>query len=53
LIISAALWFLNRPYMMEFFNPETRIVGLIALGIGGFMIMMGYFVMTRIATIDV
>lgn len=53
LIISAALWFLNRPYMMEFFNPETRIVGLIALGIGGFMIMMGYFVMTRIAAIDV
>lgn len=53
LIISAALWFLNRPYMMEFFNPETRLVGLIALGIGGFMIMMGYFVMTRIAAIDV
>lgn len=53
LIISAALWFLNRPYMMEFFNPETRVVGLIALGIGGFMIMLGYFVMTRIASIDV
>lgn len=53
LLISGALWFLNRPYMMQFFNPETRIVGLIALGIGAFMIMMGYFVMTRIATIDV
>lgn len=53
LIISAALWLLNRPYMMEFFNPETRVVGLIALGIGAFMIAMGYFVMTRIAAIDV
>lgn len=53
LIISAALWLLNRPYMMEFFNPETRVVGLIALGIGVFMIAMGYFVMTRIAAIDV
>jgi tight adherence protein B len=53
LIISAALWFLNRPYMMQFFNPDTRIVGLIALGIGALMIAMGYFVMTRIATIDV
>ena len=53
LIISAALWLLNRPYMMEFFNPETRVVGLIALGIGVFMIAMGYFVMTRIASIDV
>ena len=53
LIISTALWFLNRPYMMQFFNPGTRLFGLIALGIGGLMIAMGYFVMTRIATIDV
>jgi tight adherence protein B len=53
LLISGALWLLNRPYMMEFFNPDTRIVGLIALGIGGTMIAAGYFIMTRIATIDV
>lgn len=53
LLISGALWLLNRPYMMEFFNPETRIVGLIALGIGGSMIVAGYLVMTKIATIDV
>lgn len=53
LLISGALWLLNRPYMMEFFNPETKVVGLIALGIGGSMIVAGYFVMTRIATIDV
>lgn len=53
LLISGALWLLNRPYMMEFFNPDTRLVGLIALGIGGLMIAAGYFVMTRIATIDV
>lgn len=52
-LISVALWFLNRPYMMEFFNPETRVVGLIALGIGAFMIILGYFVMTKIASIDV
>lgn len=52
-LISVALWFLNRPYMMEFFNPETRVVGLIALGIGVFMIVLGYFVMTKIASIDV
>jgi tight adherence protein B len=53
LLISGALWLLNRPYMMEFFNPETRVVGMIALGIGALMIAAGYFVMTRIATIDV
>jgi tight adherence protein B len=51
--ISVTLWFINRPYMMEFFNPETRVVGLIALGIGVFMIVLGYFVMTKIASIDV
>ena len=53
LIISGALWLLNRPYMEQFFNPETRVVGLIALSIGGIMIISGYFVMTRIATIEV
>ncbi|MCI0520871.1 MAG: type II secretion system F family protein [Chloroflexi bacterium] len=52
-IIMVALWFLNRPYMMEFFNPETRLVGIILLSIGGLMILAGYFVMTRIAKIEV
>lgn len=53
LLISLALWFMNRPYMMEFFNPKTRIPGIISLSIGGLMIMAGYFVMTRIAKIEV
>ena len=53
LIIMGALWILNRPYMMEFFNPETRVVGLILLTIGAIMIISGYFVMIKIATIDV
>jgi tight adherence protein B len=51
--IAGILWMINRPYMMEFFNPETRIVGILALCVGGAMIGAGYFVMTRIATIDV
>jgi tight adherence protein B len=53
ILISLALWVLNRPYMMEFFNPETRIPGIIALSIGALLIASGYFVMTRIATIEV
>jgi tight adherence protein B len=52
-IIMLALWVLNRPYMMEFFNPETRVVGLIMLSIGALMIISGYFVMTKIASIEV
>jgi tight adherence protein B len=53
LFIFGALWVLNRPYMMQFFNPETRIVGIIALVISGMMIIAGYFVMRKISNIDV
>ena len=53
LFIMGVLWLVNRPYMMEFFNPDTRIVGIIALVIAAMMISAGYFVMTRIANIEV
>jgi len=53
LIILAILWFVNRPYVMEFFNQDTRIFGIIALSIGGILIAIGYFVMMKIADIDV
>ena len=52
-LLSIALWFMNREYMMEFFNPETRLVGIGALTLGALMIMAGYFVMTRIGKIDI
>ena len=53
LIISLTLWVVNRPYMMQFFNPETRLVGLIMLTIGALMVISGYYVMTKLARIDV
>ena len=53
ILIILALFLLNKPYMMEFLNPETRVVGIIALSIAGMMILAGYFVMTRIASIEV
>lgn len=52
-IILVALFLLNKSYMMQFFNPETRIVGIPMLIVGGLMIVAGYFVMNKIATIDV
>ncbi|HSF81412.1 MAG TPA: type II secretion system F family protein [Anaerolineales bacterium] len=52
-IISLTLWLVNRPYMMEFFNPETRVVGIIMLTIGVMMVASGYYAMTRLARIDV
>lgn len=53
LMITGALWLLNRPYMMLFFDPETRLVGIPMLIVGALMIMAGYYVMTKIANIDV
>jgi tight adherence protein B len=47
------MYFLNRQYMMRFFNPATRMYGIPALIAGGFMIGIGYFVMQKIADIEV
>jgi tight adherence protein B len=47
------MYFLNRQYMMRFFNPATRMYGIPALIAGAFMIGIGYFVMQKIASIEV
>ncbi len=47
------LWFLNRSYVMEFFNKDNVLCGGIALGSAGVLITVGYFVMTRIANVEV
>src|SRR4030043_1441191 len=47
------MYFLNREYMMRFFNPATRMFGIPALIIGVFMIVIGYFIMQKIAKIEV
>ncbi len=47
------LWFLNRSYVMEFFNKQNALCGGIALGIAAVLIVSGYFVMTRIANVEV
>ncbi len=52
LMIAGVLWVVNRPYMMQFFT-EPKIVGYISLTIAAILVLSGYFVMTRIANIDV
>ena len=47
------MYFLNRQYMMRFFNPATRMYGIPALIAGAFMIVIGYVVMQKIANIEV
>lgn len=53
IILLCILWFLNRSYVMEFFNKDNILCGGIALGSAGVLITVGYFVMTRIANIEV
>jgi tight adherence protein B len=52
-ILMCVLWFINRSYIMEFFNKKNILCGGIALGVAGLLIVSGYFVMTRIANVEV
>lgn len=51
--LMCILWFLNRSYIMEFFSKDNILCGGIALGGAGVLITIGYFVMTRIANVEV
>jgi len=51
--LMLVLWFLNRSYVMEFFNKDNLLCGSIALGIAIGLIAIGYFTMTKIANIEV
>jgi tight adherence protein B len=51
--LITVLWFINKEYIMEFFNPERAGCGYIALGVAGGLIIIGYFIMTRISNIEV
>lgn len=54
--VMGILYLLNRPYMMEFFNPENNAkipCGYIGLACSATLIISGYVVMTKIANIEV
>lgn len=55
ILLSVGLWFLNRSYMMNFFNPDLPVpfLGYGILAIGAILIAVGYFVMTKIADIEI
>lgn len=50
-VVFVLLWFINQEYMGEFFN--NIVCGGSALGVGMVMIAIGYFVMMKIADIEV
>lgn len=54
--LMGALYLFNKPYMMEFFNPENNAkipCGYIALGCAGALIATGYAVMNKIGDIEI
>jgi len=51
--LMAILFLVNRPYMMEFFNPDTRTCGIPLLILGGLMIGSGFYIVQRMVKIDI
>jgi tight adherence protein B len=53
LFVIGILYLLNREYIMEFFEPESGICGIIALVVAGLLIIAGYFAMNKLGDIEV
>jgi tight adherence protein B len=53
IMLMVALYLLNRTYMMHFFEPKTRIIGVGALIAAGMLITFGYLSMNKIGSIEV
>lgn len=52
-VLMALLFLVNRPYLMEFFNPETRACGIPMLVVAALMILSGFFITQKIVDIDI
>lgn len=53
IFVILILYALNREYMMEFFKPENGFCGWLPLVFAGLLIISGYFVMRKLASIDI
>lgn len=53
LVLAIILWFLNRDYLMSFFEGPAPWCGWAAIGLIVVMITAGYFIMMKIADIEV
>lgn len=52
LVLAAALWGLNRDYMMQFFE-EPAICGTLMLTTAGIMLVAGYFALNQVGKVEV
>lgn len=51
--LMALLYLVNRPYFMQFFNPETRTCGVPMLVIATLMVGSGFYATQKIVDIDI
>jgi tight adherence protein B len=47
------LFLVNRPYVMQFFNPETRTCGIPMVTLAALMIISGFIITQKIVDIDI
>lgn len=52
-LLMLALYVLNRSYMSHFFEPQSRVIGILALGTAATLVVLGYIMMNRLATIEI
>ncbi|MCJ7568621.1 MAG: type II secretion system F family protein [Anaerolineales bacterium] len=52
-ILTALLFLINREYIMQFFNPETRSCGIPLMILAGIMIVSGFIATQKIVDIDI
>lgn len=53
IVLVLLLFLLNRDYIMQFFNPETRSCGIPILVIAGIMVVSGFIATQKIVAIDI
>jgi tight adherence protein B len=53
IILVLLLFLINRPYIMQFFNPETRGCGIPIIVLAGIMVLIGFAVVQKIVKIDI
>ena len=44
---------INREYIMQFFNPETRGCGIPMIVVASLMVLSGFYAVQKIVAIDI
>jgi tight adherence protein B len=53
IVLMLLLYLLNRPYLMQFFDPETRGCGIPILILASIMVLSGFAITQKIVKIDI